>query len=286
MTSHPSRRRFLQQLSLGAASVGLTALDLRAAPPRGALREIGIILGFMREAMQADPVGMLETIAATGYRQVEYQGYFGLEPTDFRAHLRRLGLRAVAGGATMRQLREELPRVIDESLADGKEFVVCYWPWLDGGEHLTLRDIHTTADRFNELGAVCRQAGLRFAFHNHGKEFDPIEGRIPYEIFLTETDPALVAMQIDLYWIQKGGGDVLDTFARHPGRFPICHVKDMDRTAERGFEIPGQGVIDFARIFAQAPQAGLEYFIVEQDNAPDPLRTIRESYAYLRRLRF
>jgi sugar phosphate isomerase/epimerase len=286
MTSRPSRRRFLHQLSLGAAAVGLPALDLRAAPPRGALREIGIILGFMREAMQADPVGLLEMIAATGYQQVEYQGYFGLEPTVFRAHLRRLGLTAVAGGATMRQLREELPRVIDESLADGKEFVICYWPWLDGGERLTLRDVHQAAERFNEVGAACRQAGLRFAFHNHDQEFFPIEGRIPYDLFLTETDPTLVAMQIDLYWIQKGGGDVLDYFARHPGRFPICHVKDMDRSAERGFEIPGQGVIDFARIFAQAPQAGLEYFIVEQDNAPEPLRTIRESYAYLRRLRF
>jgi sugar phosphate isomerase/epimerase len=103
-------------------------------------------------------------------------------------------------------------------------------------------------------------------------------------VLLEETDPQLVSFEIDLYWTVHGGGDPLDYFDRHPGRFSLCHVKD--RTADGEMVDVGAGAIDFAAIFARSQQAGLEYFFVEHDEPADPLASIAASHDYLRTLTF
>lgn len=248
------------------------------------LEELGVILGLFQQEMRADPVGTLETVAEIGYRQVEMGGTYGMSPAEMLRTLRRLNLRPVAGGGSMKGLQDDLPGAIEARLRLEQEFLVCYWPWLHDGSRISKEEVHATAAEFNRIGVACRKAGLRFAFHNHDGEFHPVDGVVPYEVFLSETDPELVDMELDLYWIVKGGGDPLDYFTRHPGRFPICHVKDMDRSGD--FETPGQGVIDFAAIFERREQAGLRHFIVERDRAPQPMRCAREAYAFLRDLRF
>src|SRR2546426_5616718 len=109
-------------------------------------------------------------------------------------------------------------------------------------------------------------------------------GRVPYDVLLADTDPKLVALELDLYWIRKGGGDPLAYFARYPGRFPMVHVKDMDKTRQRGMTDVGRGVIDFKRIFARRAQAGIAYCFVEHDQPADPFASIRASYDYLKHL--
>ena len=280
------RRHFIRQsLGTGAAlSLGLAACT--AAPSRR-LPHLGLILGLVKAEMEADWRGTLEAVAATGYQYVEFGGTYGAEPAAFRAALQELGLRPLAGGTSMAPLQEDLNRYIDDALAMGREYLVCYWPWLhDGTQVQGIAEVQGIAQTFNEMGAACQAQGLRFLFHNHDKEFFPVEGRRPYDILLEETDPALVGMEIDLYWVRKGGGDPLDYFARFPGRFELCHIKDMDATPDQGITTAGQGIIDFGAIFAQSEQAGLKYFIVEQDKAPDPLRNMRDAYTYLSALRF
>ena len=101
---------------------------------------------------------------------------------------------------------------------------------------------------------------------------------------LAETDPELVKMEMHLYWITKGGQDPVAYFDRHPGRFPLVHVKDMDRRGE--IADVGSGTIDFARIFARSETAGIRHYLVEHDNSSSPIESISASYRFFRRLRF
>jgi sugar phosphate isomerase/epimerase len=103
---------------------------------------------------------------------------------------------------------------------------------------------------------------------------------------LKETDPAKVAMLLDLYWITKGGGDPVELLKQYPDRFELFHVKDMDKTSEKSFTCPGYGIIDFKKIFAEAKKAGVKHYIVEIDKAEQPVTCIKDSFSYLKSLRF
>jgi len=140
---------------------------------------------------------------------------------------------------------------------------------------------------------------MQFAYHNHWFEYLPVNGKLPYDTLLQESDPDLVKMEMDLCWISVAGQDPVKYFDRYPGRFPLVHVKDVTKISsvtaagEQDFgdsmkemtEV-GSGVIDWKRIFAQSEKAGLKHYFVEHDNPKAPFDSIRTSYAYLERLRF
>ena len=114
-----------------------------------------------------------------------------------------------------------------------------------------------------------------------------MQGLVPYDVLLSATDPGLVKLELDLYWMTKAGKDPLDYFDRWPGRFPLVHVKDMDATPRKFFADLGTGVIDFPRIFRRARAAGIQHYFYEQDVTPgDPFASAAASFRYLRGLRF
>jgi sugar phosphate isomerase/epimerase len=133
---------------------------------------------------------------------------------------------------------------------------------------------------------VAKDAGIQFAYHNHDFEFPKMEGQIPYDVLLQSTDPKLVQLEIDLYWITKGGQDPLAYFARWPGRVPLVHVKDSMGGPEHKMVDVGQGKIEWRRIFAKRDQAGIKHFFVEHDQPPQPFDDITTSYTYLKNLEF
>ncbi|HEX6060386.1 MAG TPA: sugar phosphate isomerase/epimerase, partial [Gemmatimonadaceae bacterium] len=127
--------------------------------------------------------------------------------------------------------------------------------------------------------------GLSFAYHNHEFEFEPTDGVVPYDILLADTDPSLVKMELDLYWATVGGQDPVAMFERHPGRFPLWHVKDARGSGStREQTAVGEGTIDFRRIFDHGSQAGVQHMFVEADEPADPLALVRTSYENVRRL--
>jgi len=107
---------------------------------------------------------------------------------------------------------------------------------------------------------------------------------LPYDVLLAETDPANVALELDLFWITKGGQDPLKYFARYPGRFEMVHVKDSSGPPEQRQVYVGQGTIDFGRILGRRQQAGIRHLFVEHDDPADPLVFARTSHDYLKRL--
>ncbi|HEX9704091.1 MAG TPA: sugar phosphate isomerase/epimerase [Gemmatimonadales bacterium] len=272
------RRAFVQWCASGLAASRLPL------PPRiDKLPAIGLQLYTVRSLLQQDFEGTIARVAQIGYREVEFAGTFGRTARDVRALLDRHGLRAPATHVSKDALERESQRILDDSATIGHRFVCV--AWVPQEERRTLDDWKRIAAAFNGIGERCRAAGFQFAYHNHDFEFEPLEGRIPYDVLLAETDRQLVQLELDLYWITKGGADPFAYFAREPGRFPLVHVKDSAGPPEHRMVDVGSGTIDFRRIFAQR-QAGIRHFFVEHDQPADPLASIRASFEHLKQLEF
>src|SRR5207248_9275300 len=166
----------------------------------------------------------------------------------------------------------------------GHEYVVV--PWIPEEKRKTLDDWKSVAAVFNQAAQMTKDAGLQFAYHNHDFEFPKLDGQVPYDVLLQNTDPKLVQLEIDLYWITKAGQDPLTYFARWPGRVPLVHVKDSAGPPDNKMMDVGAGTIDWKKIFAREDQAGIRHAFVEHDQPADAFASIKASCDYLKRLEF
>jgi sugar phosphate isomerase/epimerase len=140
------------------------------------------------------------------------------------------------------------------------------------------------AEALNKTGEMCKKVSMKLAYHNHDFEFDAINGQSGFDILMKDTDPKLANFELDIFWAVKANHDPLELFRKHPGRFVMWHIKDMDKTEKRSFTEVGNGIIDFHPIFKQAKQSGMKYFFVEQDQTPgSPFDSIAASINYLRK---
>lgn len=281
-----TRRDFLA--TIGATALGLAGVNAASAcatiPARRKIDKIGLQLYTVRDLMQADMPGTLAKVAAAGYKEVEFAGYFGRTPAQIRALLQQNGLTSPSSHLPI-DVFEKTPAVLADAKAIGNEWATL--PWI-GEERrgTTADDWKRMADLFNTFAKQARSAGLRFAYHNHNFELAPIGGTRPLDILLTNTDPSLVDFEMDLYWVVFGGGDPLHFFNRYPGRFPMVHVKDSGGPPDNKMVDVGSGVIDFPTIFANGGKAGIKHYFVEHDQPADPIATITNSARYLSNLTF
>ena len=275
------RREFLGTAS--AIALG-AVLPPACRTARGAkIEKIGIQLYTVRDQMKADFEGTLAHIAQIGYKEVEFAGYFDHTPADVRAILDRHGLAAPSTHIGLGEM-DDWKKALDTAKAVGHEYVVV--PWIPQEKRMTLDGWKNVASVFNRAAQMAKDAGLQFAYHNHDFEFPKMDGQVPYDVLLQSTDAKLVQLEIDLYWITKGGQDPLTYFARWPGRIPLVHVKDGGAAPEYKMADVGQGKIDWKRIFAKRDQAGIKHFFVEHDQPPQPFDDIATSYNYLKGLEF
>lgn len=232
--------------------------------------------------MEREPDATLGALAAIGYREVEFTGFYGRKVNDLRPMLDNHGLTAPAGHVSIREIRTEWPRVVNDAATLGWRWIVC--PWIDERERTVGRYRELAAD-LNRAGESASNAGLRVAYHNHEFEFARLaDDTVPYDILLEELDPQLVDMELDLYWIVHGGADPLAYLERQPSRFPLFHIKD--RAPSGKMVDVGDGAIDFRRILASAATGGTRHYFVEHDEPESPLNFARNSFDYLRGLRY
>lgn len=272
-TENVSRRSFIKAGALLMATPMLSNWEMKAQS------KIGLQLYTLRNELSKDLEGTLKKVAAIGYKEVELFGYtdgkfFGKTTKEFKAMLKSLGLDPVSGhyGAGVEKkdvkgtLSNDWQRAVDDAAELGQKYVNC--AYLTDGERKSIDDYKKYVDLFNKSGEVAKKAGLQFGYHNHDFEFKKMDGQLPYDL-IASTDPDLVKLELDLYWIVKAGLDPVDLFKKYPGRFPLWHVKDMDK-GDQSFAEVGTGSIDFKKIFDARKIAGMTHFFVEQDMAKRP----------------
>ena len=288
----PTRRTFLEAAAL--ASAGAIAPMSHAAPPR---YKMGLQLFTIRDAMARDVAGTLKRIAALGYQEVETYGfdpegigYYKMPARDFAQRLRDNGLTSPSGHYDLNRFATasdaDLDRYVDRCIEGarlvGHHYIT--WPFLD--EPLRPLDSFTRiVARFNRIGERIAAGGLQFAYHNHGFEFVEQNGRIPYDIVLHDTDPKLVKLQIDLYWLSHDSKQPPRYwFEKAKGRYEMWHVKDMHKVSRDYTEL-GNGTIDYPAIWPDAALSGMKHFFVEQGGnfARDSMQSVTDGAAYVKR---
>jgi sugar phosphate isomerase/epimerase len=280
-----TRRNFLA--TLGVAALGIAsggAARCQNSPPRRKLERIGVQLYTVRDMMKADLPGTLAQVAAIGYKEVEFAGYFGRSPAEIRELLSRNGLTSPSTHLSFDSLQSGWQKELDTAKAIGHEWVAI--AWIPEEKRRTLDDWKAHAALFNRAAEQAKAAGLRFAYHNHDFEIRPVGGTRPLDLLLTQTDPSLVDFEMDLYWVVFGGANPLDFIGQYPNRFPLVHVKDSAGPPDNKMVDVGSGKIDFRSIFAQSDKAGIKHYFVEHDQPADPIATLRNSYNYLHSLTF
>lgn len=290
------RRKFITQSSMALGALSL--LQCKASKlSNNHNPDIGLQLWSVRGDMGKDPIGTLTILSEIGYTDVECAGYaqgkfYGMAPIEFKKVLGNLGLKMKSGHTltgnqdpkATHTMSNQWEAVCEDAATMGQKSIICGYFFDD--ERKTIDDYKKHAELFNRCGEKANEYGLAFGHHNHDFEFIPIDGQIPYDILLNESDPDKVKFELDLYWIRKGNADYKEYFAKHPGRFPWWHIKDMDASEEQFFTEVGNGVIDWKEVFRYADQAGMQYFYVEQDEHRTyaPLKSVEVSYDYLEKL--
>ena len=294
-TNTLNRRNFIQKTGvlMSAAMVGLPSFS-KAGP--AAKYKMGLQLFTIRDAMAADAAGSLKKAASVGYQDLETYGldatqgkYYGYKAKDFKKVIEDLGLTTSSGhydlflylDKSAADLRRYVDQCIEGAWALGQRYIT--WPWLQP-QHRSIESFKLLTEKLNTVGEQVTEAGLGFAYHNHDFEFINHNGQYGYEIILAETDPALVKLQIDLYWVMHSSPwSPAEIFDKQPGRFVMWHVKDMDKKSRDYTEL-GNGSIDYRPILPHAARSGMEYYFIEQGGnfAQNSMKSIIDSAKFFK----
>jgi sugar phosphate isomerase/epimerase len=254
---------------------------------------VGLQLWSLRETFSQNvPLG-LQTARGLGFQDVELAGLYGLPPAQLRSMLAAHGLRAVAGHWGYKQVAGELAQVTAEAKALGVKYVGVGMIPRSGSAPLTEAQILAAGEVFNRAGAALTRAGLQFVYHVHGHEFAPHgENRTLFDLLAEKTDPRLVAFEMDVFWTVHAGQDPVKVMRKHPGRWPLLHVKDMKpgtkgdlsgRTDKANDYPVGSGMVDVIAALREGVKQGTRHYFIE-DESPQPLRQIPQSLRYLEAL--
>ena len=243
-------------------------------------RRIGLQLHTVRDEMGKNVEATIRKVAAIGYDEVEFAGYFGETPSRIRSILDECGLDSPAAHFSYEAFEREQDRMIDDALAIGHRYLVL--AGLPRFEVNSIEAYERWVQRFNEYGERARKAGLIFAYHNHDFEFTPIDRKVPLELLIGGSDPRLVAFELDTYWVKYAGWDSGALFKKFPNRFPLLHLKDMDNSAGRRSVEVGSGTIDFKLILSDS-SSGMRHSFVEQEHfSTSTIESVERSYRNLR----
>ena len=245
------------------------------------MAKIGLQLYSIKELTEKDFFGSLEKVAKIGYQGVEFAGFFGAPASELKKVLDDLGIVPCGSHTGIDALEEELNRVIDYNLEIGNQYIIC--PGLP--EH--MRDSYDAylklADKFNEIGQKCKDQGIQFGYHNHDVEFQKFNGEYGLDILLSNTQPDLVHMELDTFWVEYAGLKSVDFMKKYPKQHSsLIHIKDMKSLDEKISTEVGNGIMDFVEIINLAKELGTKWYIVEQEEFEMPqLESIEKSLEYL-----
>ena len=285
-----NRRKFLAQAGLVSAGVLIKPDFLNAAINS---KQIGLQLYTLRNELPKDVKGVIAKVATAGYKEVETfgfdkkTGYWGLTSKEFSQLLKSHGLSTPSGHYGLDQFfgtgkTDDLKAYIEVAHDTGQSYITV--PSLAEQFIKTAEDFKQVADKMNKAAAICKTEGLKLGYHNHNFEWRPVDGITFYDTLLKYTDPALVHMEMDIFWVVRAGQDPIEILNKHKGRYFAVHVKDRDKTNTNLNTEIGKGSIDFKKILPVAKAAGVKHYIMEQENFIniDPYASIAESANYMK----
>lgn len=253
------------------------------------MKPFGIQLWTLREDLPKDPKGVLQQVAALGYKHVEsFEGpkgmFWGMKNIEFKKYISDLGMTmhsAHFGG------EDNFEKKVEDAAAIGMKYLTMAWE----GPGKTIDDYKRFAEAFNKKGEICKKSGMRFAFHNHDFTFRILEGQYAQDILINNTDAALVDFEMDIFWVVAAGQDPEAWFEKYPNRFRLCHIKDRSKSPDKeegknSVEL-GTGTINFSKVLKTAKQNGMQYYIVEQEAYPNgtPLEAVKADAEYMKKLK-
>lgn len=300
-----NRRNFIK--GAGMAALGSMALPKMASAFLAPQHTLGVQLFTFFGTIDKDVPGTLKKISAIGYREIESAyslkpGYYGETPKGFAALCKSEGLswrsHHVLGAPfkmpegkslngpdgkpltfpPVKNLRENAQQIVDEAAEGGIPYLVCATTPV-----ATIDEIKASIEVLHKAGELCKKAGLQLCYHNHDMEFVMKDGQLPYQMLLDGVPADLLKMELDLAWVTKAGVDPVEMFKKHPGRFPLLHIKDISADFKT-LQPAGTGVVDFKRIFANASIGGARHFFIEHDMPKDAFESIQTSYTNLRKM--
>jgi len=272
----------------GGEKADSTAVD--AAAVTGSLAAFGLQLYTLRDDMPKDPKGILKKVADMGYTQIEgYEGdlglFWGMTNKEMKTYCDDLGLDFIASHCNV---KEDFEKKVEQAAEIGMKYLVV--PWI--GPQKTMDEWKKIVEELNKMGQVANGSGLRLAYHNHGYSFQQVEGQIPQDYMIENTDPGLVDFEMDMYWVVTGGADPYAYLEKYANRFRLCHIKDRQKDAPAGERDAscdlGDGSFDYAHLLKVANDNGMQYYIVEQEKYDNstPLKSAAVDAAYLKNLVF
>lgn len=257
---------------------------------------LGYQLYSIRDEMAIDPIATLKALKKMGYRDFEVYGYddeqgkfYGHEASEFKNILDDLDLTVTSGhygfASYLNESEDKLRGFVDRCIAGAKALNSNYitWPWI-AQEQRTLDNFKVMASRLNIIGEQITTAGLGFAYHNHGFEFEDHDGENAFDIILKETDPNFVKLEMDMYWVMHSSKFTPEQLIdAQPGRYVMWHLKDMDKVTRDYTEL-GNGSIDYVKLLPDPSKSGLEFYYLEQGGnfATDSMTSAADSAQYFK----
>ena len=268
-----NRRDFIKTGAIGGASLLANPLLNKSSIKN---YKLGYQLFSIRDRMDSNPIATLKKLKSVGYQDFEIYGYdakqnsiYGFPPHELIKILEDLNLTVSSGhygfSDYLHKSDSLLEEFVDKCIVAAKELKSKYitWPWLDPAQR-TMDNYKIMGGKLNKIGEQVTKAGLGFAYHNHGFEFEDHNGSSGYQIILNETDPSLVKLQLDMYWVMHSSNlTPKEIVESQPGRIVMWHIKDMDKVTRDYTEL-GNGSIDYKKLLPDPANSGLEYYFIEQ----------------------
>ncbi|MEH6512472.1 sugar phosphate isomerase/epimerase family protein [Maribacter arcticus] len=293
MFNTTTRRTFLKQTGVLSVS-SILPLSVLPLDPQF---KMGLQLFTIRDAMAKDPIGSIKYARSLGYEDGEIYGYdgdndtyYGIKSKEFNKNLIDLDFTISSGhydfSSRFNEPMENLERYVDQCIEGshsiGSKYIT--WPWL-APEFRDIENFKILTDKLNTIGEQVTNSGLEFAYHNHDFEFTDHNGEKGYDIILAGTDPSLVKLQMDMYWVEHSSNkSPTELIAENPGRFVMWHIKDMDKVT-RDYSEMGNGSIDYVNLLSKIDKDALQYYYIEQGGnfAENSMKSITDSAEYFKK---
>lgn len=231
----------------------------------------------------------LDRVKEFGIKEVELAGTYDLTPEQFKAELEQRGLKAVSSHFPYARYKNDLDNVVKEAKTLGLKYAGC--AWIDHKDTFDEAECREAIGVFNKAGEALAKEGITMFYHAHGFEFEPYGDGTLLDLFLRETKPEFVSMQMDILWIIFPGQDPVKLLEKYSGRWKLMHLKDLKKGVATGFLTGktdvendvtlGTGQMDWAAIFAAARKNGVQHYFIE-DESSTSLEQIPNSLKFLR----